>query len=162
LSLATGENTPDLTWMALYYTTSLAVAQMCTRRKLRCMGHIATRWFDSLAARLRSMGPAQPRHSPLGGSACCWGRFLCHPTCHKFKIRHWSPSDGQGQKAFSSVFWICLIFDLSFLFWELALAAHTWRLSCAPSPQASVRNTSFEIEFNQMNRKYSIMKKKIK
>jgi hypothetical protein len=64
------------------------------------------------------------------------------------------------KKAFSSGFLdFFLIFDLSFLFWELALAAHAWRLSRAPSPRVSVRNASFEIEFNQMNRKYSIMKK---
>ena len=35
------------------------------------------------------------------------------------------------KKPFLPFFWICLSFDLSFLFCELALAAHTWRLSRA-------------------------------
>ena len=57
-------------------------------------------------------------------------------------------SDGQGPQGLSFDFLdfllICLIFYLSFLFWEL----DQQRTSRAPSSRASVRNISFEIELN--------------
>ena len=57
-------------------------------------------------------------------------------------------SDGQGPQGLSFDFLdfllICLIFYLSFLFWEL----DQQRTSRAPSSRASVRNIRFEVELN--------------